>query len=598
MKKNVIFLVLDSFIYYKIGNKEYGDSPTPFIDELIKKSILCTNLYSQGPFTESGNKALLTGSDSLNNGGYMHNLNESQDIYLDVFKKSGYETYEFFLPYYMYSNKDFKNIDHQFFTADFLFNSVYQNRLSYFANIRKERQLTNEEYNDIIYQLDLTFEAWDNFLDTKDTKKYKCIERIVKNFDFNDAKNKLNSEKQKYFTNKKAYVDNTLLLGKEHPLYNIPTCNYNDFLDEDFINKNVFRKYKSFLKESNRKQFLYNLRNQKVLKTKLANSIIKSIKNKALDKYFKSFIFALYSSKLMYAFKRNRFYQMLPTIRKCTNVLLEELSTRNKEKPFFVHMHMEELHNRASYFTYDINNNDYITQEFDTYKNYLHHLKKTYKGQLLYDYALLYTDLCIKNLFIGLKDQNLLDNTVIAICADHGCSYDCVPIRDAEMTNNYHSENYHIPLIIFDGASPVQQRIESYHTSKDVLPSIYELCDINIPESINGKAIFNKDNQNTFAISEYMGGGCPDMRLRPIHFMIRNKKYLLAYTVKLFEDFSSGNIKEIYDLQSDPLETKNLAKSNQYDKEEISFLLTQLKERHCEILNSYLKHKKYKNECV
>jgi arylsulfatase A-like enzyme len=166
------------------------------------------------------------------------------------------------------------------------------------------------------------------------------------------------------------------------------------------------------------------------------------------------------------------------------------------------------------------------------------------------------------------------------------------------MTNNYHSENYHIPLIIFDGTSPVQQRIESYHTSKYVLPSIYELCDINIPESINGKAIFNKDNQNTFAISEYMGGGCPDMRLRPIHFMIRNKKYLLAYTVKLFEDFSSGNIKEIYDLQSDPLETKNLAKSNQYDKEEISFLLTQLKERHCEILNSYLKHKKYKNECV
>ena len=90
----------------------------------------------------------------------------------------------------------------------------------------------------------------------------------------------------------------------------------------------------------------------------------------------------------------------------------------------------------------------------------------------------------------------------------------------------------------------------------------------------------------------------PDMRLRPIHFMIRNKKYLLAYTVKLFEDFSSGNIKEIYDLQSDPLETKDLAKSNQYDKEEISFLLTQLKERHCEILKSYLKHKKYKNECV
>ena len=90
MKKNVIFLVIDSFLINKIGNTRYGPSPTPFLDKLIRKSVFVKNLYSQGPFTEAGNKALLTGSDSLMHGGYMHNLNESKDIYLDVFKDNSY----------------------------------------------------------------------------------------------------------------------------------------------------------------------------------------------------------------------------------------------------------------------------------------------------------------------------------------------------------------------------------------------------------------------------------------------------------------------------------------------------------------------------
>ena len=98
--KNVVFITIDSFLFSKIGTTRYGSSPTPFLDKLIPQSVFAKNLYSQGPYTEAGNKALLTGSDSLMHGGYMHNLNESNDIYLDVFKGNGYYTIEFLIPYY------------------------------------------------------------------------------------------------------------------------------------------------------------------------------------------------------------------------------------------------------------------------------------------------------------------------------------------------------------------------------------------------------------------------------------------------------------------------------------------------------------------
>ena len=116
----------------------------------------------------------------------MHNLNESGSIYLDVFKKNDYVISEFFIPYYLYSKKHFDNIDYQFFTTDFLIISVWGNRLKHFSELQKKRPLTEEEYSEIYKQLDLTFEAWDNFLENKIPSKYKYIQRLVKDFPFDD----------------------------------------------------------------------------------------------------------------------------------------------------------------------------------------------------------------------------------------------------------------------------------------------------------------------------------------------------------------------------------------------------------------------------
>lgn len=572
--KNVIFIVIDSFLINKIGNTQNGPSPTPFLDKLIPKSVFVKNLYAQGPYTEAGNKALLTGSDSLMHGGYMHNLNESKDIYLDVFKKNGYYNIEFYLPYYLYSNKHFKTIDRQLYTSDFVFNSVWSNRLKHFSDVKKQESLTENDYHDVTELLRLTFEAWLNFFPRENDYRYKYISRLISDYPFSKHECVLKEEYNRFTLSPKQYADEVLNEGINHKLFSIPLCNYESFMDADFLNEIVYKKHHHLIKKIIRKQFYASLRNQKIEYRKLISSLF----NKD-NHYRKSVTFTFASGLLANQYKKGRFCQLLPSCRKLLRGVADEMKTADKSKPIQIHVHPEELHNRTSFLTYDINDAGLLEHELLMYENYVNSLRPNYNGEIIYDLALLYVDDCIRELFEDLKTDGLMENTVFVITADHGYSYDCVPLREA-FVNNHHTENYHIPAIFYDGGIHTGEYTD-YHTSKDVLPTIYELCGIKAPESINGVSILSNNNSKDYAISEYLGGGCPDMRRLPIHYMIRDKKWLLVYFVKLEEDFDKGEIVELYNLNEDPKELNNLKK--QYKKSDIQHLLNALKSHHYEL---------------
>ena len=577
MKKNVVFIVLDSFLYSKIGNTCYGPSPTPFLDTLIPKSVFLKNLYAQGPYTEAGNRALLTGSDSLTYGGYMHNLNEARDIYLDVFKDNCYYNIEFFLPYYLYSEQHFKSIDKQFFTSDFVFNSVWSNRLKHFADIQKTEALTKEDYRDITEQLRLTFESWLNFLDNTDRVKYKYIERIVEGYDFEESRQILKREQERFNTSPKVYADEVLDKGSNHILFTIPLCKYEKYIDEQFIAENVYKKHSSLIRSIILKQFILNIKNQKISIKKIINSLFQKD-----NRYLRSLAFSLGSGMIAKQFKTNTFCQLLPSCRKLLRGVVEEFESYNGSNPIMIHVHPEELHNTTSFLTYDINDEGLLNQELSLYEQYVNEISTNYKGEIVYDLALLYVDDCIREMYESLETKGLLDNTVLVVTSDHGFSYDCVPLRQA-FVNNHHTENYHIPAIFFDGGLH-KGSFSDYHTSKDVLPTIYELCGISAPESINGNSIFNSDYTNKYAISEYLGGGCPDMRRRPIHYMIRDDNWLVVYYVTLMEDFRSGEVVELYDLRKDKDEMCNL--KGRIKEDNYSYLLEELEKHHIFLQNN------------
>ncbi len=584
--KNVFFIVLDSFVADKLGNTKYGPSPTPFLDELCKKSLVCTNMYSQGPYTEAGSRALLTGFDSLDYGGYMHNLYEAKVTYLEVFKQAGYSIFDFFLPFYMYSTREFNNIDYTFFTSDFIFDSVWNYRLSHFSEIKSKRTLSNTELDDVIKQVELTFIAWGNFFEKwrKGEKQcFKCMMSSCKQYNWEDNYAIFKKEYDAYLQDPISYSLNLLDEGKNCNLYKIQKFDFGKALDEVFIDENIFRKRAKFLKKISKQQIFLNIRNQKIEYTKLFKSFVDSIKKREITGYLRQFVYTLCCGRFAKGYRPNQFYQYLPSLRNILRTSIDEIMKNKGDKPFMLHCHPEELHNRVNYFSFDIQDENLINREFDIFEKYLDSININYHGNLLYDCSLLYVDDCIREFYSLLEKNSLLKDSVIVLCADHGSSYDCNIIRE-NVVNNCHTENYHIPLIIYDGSNPKGTINNKYHTSKDILATMCDIC--NIPKSLymTGQSIKGNCGEDV-AVSEYLGSGCPDLRDRPIIFIARNSNYLINYQVGAFDKFESGNLEEVYNIKKDPYELKNLAKS--IESAELTPLMDAIKKRHSRILCTY-----------
>ena len=586
--KNVYFVVLDSFIFDKIGKQIYGPTTTPFLDNLKNESINTVHLYSNGPFTEAGATALLTGNDLLNEGGYMHNINTKSNHFIDVFSSYGYEIFDVFHPYFMYSDDILNKIDHQYFSSDFIFNSVFSNRLQYFSTIKEQRSLTQEEYNDVIKQLEVTFSAWKNFLNysKEDKIKYSLIKNAVKEYDFEINKTILINEFDKFNIDKISYSDSVLNLKKEHPLFKIQNIIPSELINREAVDKYYFNINNFiFFGKLIWLQFWWNIKNNKISFQKLLSSLLQNIKQRKLVGYFKSVLFTLTVGVFCLKYKKKNFLKEMPSFNAHIELTLAELQKRNKNKPFFVKIHPEDLHNRTSIFSYDAKDSKTIIEEIEALKRYFSKVKSNFSGSLIYDMSVVYIDLCIKRLFIGLEKLNLLDDTIVVITSDHGCSYVNSPIRDT-FVNNVHTENYRIPLYIYANKT-IKDTIPGYYTSKDVLPTIYELCGIQKPINISGKSIWDRRNIPSYAISEYMGGGCPDMRYRDINFIIRDQFYLVAYKVKLCQSFEDGYLDEIYDLIKDINEECNLKNENTFNPVDIQYLLVLLKDRFSQIQKDY-----------
>ena len=124
--------------------------------------------------------------------------------------------------------------------------------------------------------------------------------------------------------------------------------------------------------------------------------------------------------------------------------------------------------------------------------------------------------------------------------------------------------------------------VKSYQNSKDVLPTVCDL--LGIPQSpyFKGHSMIDKNAQSApYVFTEYMGPGCPDISARRMWISVRDKNYLVAYKVGIFENFEDGELAEVYDLQKDPLGKKNI--SNRINRSKIQYLLVPLASRYEEI---------------
>lgn len=159
-----------------------------------------------------------------------------------------------------------------------------------------------------------------------------------------------------------------------------------------------------------------------------------------------------------------------------------------------------------------------VFPEGDKYQNYL----RTYAA------AVADFDKAIGIMLDDLENKGLLDNTTIAIIADHNTYYNKLSNYVKKIDTQYNPELYRVPMMIYDqkltakmDASGESRSITKFTTTSDVVPTLADLFGIPAWNNLYfGSTIFNKDKEsiiysrayNIFITNKYIGYSINDIK--------------------------------------------------------------------------------------
>lgn len=582
MKKNVLFIVLDSITNDVLFNKTSSKFKAPFLYQLRKKSISGDKMYSEAPYTEAALKALLGSVDTMDNNGYIEKYKHTY-LVTEEFQKNGY--YVFSNAFYpnIYPKYSLKGIDEKKYFEGYSFNSLWEYRLKYYEKMYLSSEISKDEKTMLADMLEDNIESWILYLNKLKNNDIETslINKCVKKDNIQNDILKLENEFLKFKTNKTDYLNDLFKQKQDHILFKINNYHYDDKIKNDEYRLYFMQQVKRVLKKVKFVNFKYNLKNNKLPYKQL----LYLLKNKNF-KVFKG-VLAGYKNSLFDKdlYKRCEYNFDLFKAQRSFKYMSKEFETwlnKNNNYPWFSYIHVDDAHYPESFLSYDIADKNNLLGELEKIKQYIKNLPKNYKGSLAYDLSLLYCDSVIKEIFEFLEAKNILENTVVVITADHGYSYSFCPPRDKYVLSNY-NENYNVPYIVYNsGVSP--KMINEFRTTKDIPATLLNVVGIQNPKSFKGMSVLKKSEKDYVTI-EYMGGGCPDILRRPINLGIRTSKYLVVMDVYLYKKFEESNIKEVYNLINDYKEQFNIA--NIISKNSIKYEISLIENRYNELREEY-----------
>ena len=146
-----------------------------------------------------------------------------------------------------------------------------------------------------------------------------------------------------------------------------------------------------------------------------------------------------------------------------------------------------------------------------------------------------------------LREEELLDNTIICFTSDHG---DMLGNHSMWAKRLFYENSANIPLLLVGatgderiGHHQVDNRLVGW---QDIMPTLLDLAGIDIPDTVEGISMVGQRQRDWFY-------GEIDEGPRATR-MIRHGRYKLIY-------YSAGNHRQLFDLEADPRELVNLAAS-------------------------------------
>ena len=160
-----------------------------------------------------------------------------------------------------------------------------------------------------------------------------------------------------------------------------------------------------------------------------------------------------------------------------------------------------------------------------------------------------------------LREEKLLDNTIICFTSDHG---DMLGNHGLWAKRLFYEQSANIPMLLLgpagDERTPPGSQNDRLVGWQDVMPTLLDLAGIPIPASVEGQSMVGAARRSH--LFGEVGEG--PMAIR----MIRQDQYKLIY-------YPTGNCFQLFDLDSDPRELNDLSESPEHDalRQRLSALL-------------------------
>ncbi|ANW95851.1 acetylglucosamine-6-sulfatase [Wenyingzhuangia fucanilytica] len=192
------------------------------------------------------------------------------------------------------------------------------------------------------------------------------------------------------------------------------------------------------------------------------------------------------------------------------------------------------------------------TWRYDTPEKYQHSLKGYYR-------MISGIDLEIAKIRKKLKEKGIDKNTVIIVMGDNGYF-----LGERQMAGKWlmYDNSIRVPLIIYDPRVNKHQDISDMALNIDVPATIADLAGVKAPATWQGKSLMplvkaetNTVNRDTILIEHIW-----DFSEIPPSEGVRTKEW------KYFRYVNDKRIEELYNLNKDPKETKNLIDKKKYQK--------------------------------
>lgn len=579
--KNIVLFIVDSMNYSHM--KDHPEL-TPYINELKEKSLYFDSMYSQAPYTEAAVMNIYCGQNVLDRGGYLYRFRDAKKTIFEAMKEKGYITYFNAFQPQCYAHTLRRGIDYLYNNVGYDVGPLWSYRFYLYADSYNKGRLSEDDYRIVCDILEENLDEWmlfERLLIEKDDS-LNMIQTNTLSYNPETILAVLSEEKLKFEADKKGYINSLFEQKRNHILFKLSSYNQdNKIKGKSFIPGvqklagPTFKRINMLQKRLNRKVLFKATRGP----FRQFGQFIKHPGFSTLKDFAKSALGFLNVVKDEDLFDRiadnYETFKNAPSVKTHIDHYINWEKNRNKPEPSFACIHVDDIHNPEIFFTYDSEDEELIKRELQEANEVMDLLQKTYYGNVTHDLSLRYIDSKIRYFFEQLKVNNLLDDTIVLICADHGFSFAGNPLRDSFVTNMY-LENYNIPCIIW--GSEVRGARNELCTSKDIASVICYLADKSIPEEFNGRNIVLEKSPYDKVFIEYCGGGCPDLSRRKLKIACFDKKYFVATEELLAKELTLDDVTEIYNLEKDPKQMKNLAKKR-FDRNLILPYLEEINKR-------------------